>query len=241
MLLNLTLLLPVTPVRAESEEQTCATCSCCQRLRAAETFHHITVNIVDEEILLRIEPLVLPGTSCGTCNNAQGCPSSNELTKTQFTVLEQKENRIVTLVTYEYKNGTTFEFTITTTLLWSYKELTDEINREATLVSTEIYVEGSSAQFYSLGYSVHGREYNMTLRTELSPLNSEVYENSFTVMYYMPAQNPEVTTLEFVEINSSVTLSQLYTVLGKVAKEKASSMKTVEMRPSPNLLQTITT
>ena len=38
-------------------------------------------------------------------------------------------------------------------------------------------------------------------------------------MNYAPAGKSEVTSLEFVEFNSSVTLSQQYTILGKVAKE----------------------
>jgi len=217
MLLNLTLLLPVSPVRAESEGQTCTSCSCCQRPRVAETFHHVTVNIVDEEILMQIEPLILPETSCGSCNS--GCQNSSQLTNVQFTALEQEENRTVTLATYEFRNGTTVESTFTLTLLWSYSALTDGINRTARFISTEITREDSSVQFYSLSYSVHGSEYNMTLRTELSSLNSEVYGSSFTIMSYMPAQNPDVTSIEFVEINSSVTLSRLYAVLGDVAKK----------------------
>ena len=38
-------------------------------------------------------------------------------------------------------------------------------------------------------------------------------------MNYAPAGKSEVTSLEFVEFNSSVTLSQQYAILGKVAKE----------------------
>lgn len=38
-------------------------------------------------------------------------------------------------------------------------------------------------------------------------------------MNYAPAGKSGLTSLEFVEFNSSVTLSQLYAVLGKVAKE----------------------
>ncbi|MEO3993274.1 MAG: hypothetical protein QN229_03055 [Desulfurococcaceae archaeon TW002] len=38
-------------------------------------------------------------------------------------------------------------------------------------------------------------------------------------MNYAPAGKSELVSLEFVEFNSSVTLSQLYAVLGKVAKE----------------------
>ena len=38
-------------------------------------------------------------------------------------------------------------------------------------------------------------------------------------MHYAPAEKSQVTSLEFVEFNSSVTLSQQYAILGKVAKE----------------------
>lgn len=53
----------------------------------------------------------------------------------------------------------------------------------------------------------------------LKPLNSETYNSSFTVMNYAPADKSGLTSLEFVEFNSSVTLSQQYAILGKVAKE----------------------
>ncbi len=62
-------------------------------------------------------------------------------------------------------------------------------------------------------------EYNLTLYTSLKPLNSETYNSSFTVMNYAPADKSGLTSLEFVEFNSSVTLSQQYAILGKVAKE----------------------
>lgn len=54
--------------------------------------------------------------------------------------------------------------TIAGTLLWSYNELTDEINRTATLISTEITAEDAPMQFYSLSYTVQHEEYNLTTR-----------------------------------------------------------------------------
>jgi len=47
---------------------------------------------------------------------------------------------------------------------------------------------------------------------------TETYNSSFTIMNYAPAEK-SVTSMEFVEFNSSVTLSQQYAILGKVAKE----------------------
>lgn len=182
------------------------------------TSHHVTVDIVDEEILLQIEPLPLHQTGCVSCVQNQTCPSGNEPTNITSTVLEEEENHTVTLLTYEF-NGTTFEVTVAKTLLWSYNQLTDEANRTASFISTEITAEDTSTQFYSLGYLVQHMEYNLTVYTVLTPLNSQAYNSSFTIMNYASADKSELMSLEFVEFNSSVTLSQQYAILGKVAKE----------------------
>lgn len=194
------------PVAAEGQTQSTDT-----------TFHNVTVNMVDGEIVLQIEPLLLPERGCISCAENQTCPSGNEPTNIQSTILEQEESHIAILLTYEV-NGTTFEVTVARTLLWSYEELTDEVNRTASFVSTEITAEDVSTQFYSLSYLVQHEEYNLTAYTNLTPLNSETYNSSFTIMNYAPAEKP-VISMEFVEFNSSVTLSQQYAILGKVAKE----------------------
>ena len=182
------------------------------------TSHHVTVNIVDEEILLQIEPLLLRQTGCIPCAQNQTCPSDNERTEIQVTVLEQEADHIVILLVYEF-NGTTLEVTLTTTRLWSHAEFTDEYNRTTTFTETEIAVENESVQFYSLSYMVQREEYVLTLYTRLKPLNPETFETAFTEMNYAPIEESGVVSMEFVEFNSSVTLSQQYAILGKVAKE----------------------
>jgi hypothetical protein len=61
----------------------------------------------------------------------------------------------------------------------------------------------------------------MTLLTTLTPLNSETYNSSFTMVNYAPAGKSELKSLKFVEFNIPVTLSQHYVILGKVAEEVA--------------------
>ena len=187
------------------------------------TYHYVTVNMLEEEILLQIDPLLLYQmgcTSCGcqSCAQNQTCQNINAPLNITATTIEQDENVTITLITYEL-NDITYEVTVTQTLLWSYKELIDETNRTARFVSTEITAQNISMQFYSLSYIVHNEEYNLTLSTTLTPLNSEIYSSSFTIMNYAPAGKSEITPLEFVEFNSSVTLSQQHAVLGEVAKE----------------------
>lgn len=182
------------------------------------TFHNVTVNLVDEEVLLQIEPLLLPEAGCVFCAENQTCPSGNKPTNITSTVLEQDECHTVILLTYEV-NGATYEVNVARTLLWSYEELTEEFNSSASFIWTEITAENASTRFYSLSYTVEHEEYNLTVYTSLTPLNSETYNSSFTVMNYAPTGKSELTSLEFVKFNSSVTLSQQYRVLGKVAKE----------------------
>lgn len=61
-------------------------------------------------------------------------------------------------------------------------------------------------------------EYNLTLLTTLTPLGLETYNSSFTIINYAPADKSGLTSLELVEFNSPITLSQQYTILGKVAE-----------------------
>ncbi|MEM3832830.1 MAG: rhodanese-like domain-containing protein [Thermoprotei archaeon] len=187
------------------------------------TYHYITVGIVNKEILLQIDPLLLHQTvctSCGcqSCPKNQTCQSTNAPSNITVTTIEQNESVTIKLITFKV-NGTTYEVTVTQTLLWSYNELTDKINRTARFVSTEIAAQNMSMQFYSLSYIVRHKEYNLTVLTTLTPRDSETYNSSFTVINYAPAGKSEIVSLEFVKFNSSVTLSQQYAILGKVAKE----------------------
>jgi rhodanese-related sulfurtransferase len=183
------------------------------------TYHHVTVNVLDEEILLQIELLLLYQAGCTSCG-CQSCGQNQNYNITPniaITTLEQNETYTLTLVTYEV-NDTAYEVAIAQTLLWNYNEASDEANRTAKFISTEITAEDTYMQFYSLSYIVQHAEYNLTLYTTLTPLESETYNSSFTIMNYAPAEK-SVTSMEFVEFNSSVTLSQQYAILGKVAKE----------------------
>jgi len=181
------------------------------------TSHYVTVNIVEDGILLQIEPLLLYQTSC-PCAQNQTCSSCRRSVNVSSSVMEQRENFTEIMVTYEV-NGTERNITIVRTLLWSYDEFTAEANRTVDFMLTEVRADNSSMQFYSLHYLVHGFDWNLTLYTTLSTASSEIYNGSFTIMDYAPMGDSKVTTLEFVEINSSMTLSKLYAILGKVAKE----------------------
>lgn len=189
MLLNMTLLVPVSPVLAESEEQTCPTCSVPTSLPAAS--HYVKVSIVDEEILLQTDPLPPPPPEmdCASCSEESGC--GTQTTNAQVTISE----------------------------LWGYSELTDEASRRAKLISMETTTEEESGQSYILISSVEHEQYRFSLFTILTLFDSETYGGSFTMIDYMPAGKSKTTSLEFVELTSTVTLSQKYKVLGQVAKQ----------------------
>lgn len=182
------------------------------------TSHYVVVDIVNEEFLMQIEPLLLHQTGPTSCEQNQTCPNCSKPLNITSTVLEQEDNYTKILLAYEI-NSTTFEITIAKTLLLSYTERAYNANRTLDFVFTEIATQSSIMQFYSLSYVVHHLEYNLTVYTTLSPLDSETCNSSFTILNCATAEKPEFPSLEFVDINSTLTLSQLYSVLGKVAKE----------------------
>lgn len=191
------------------------------------TQHYVTVD-GKAKPKIHIEPLLLYLTaypcctdnqeSCTSCTDNQECPDDSESITITSTVLEQDENHIVILLTYEF-DGTIYEFTIVNTLLWSYNELTNEINRTAYFYSNEITIEDKYIQFYQLYYLVQHEEYNLTLSTRLTPLNSETYNSSYTILSYIPTSGKSITSMEIVKFNSPITLSQHYKILGKVARK----------------------
>ena len=183
------------------------------------TSHHVTVDTANDEILLQIKPLHLFFQPyCTSCAENQTSANGSEPVNVSILVVEQGENFTVTLVTYEI-NGTVFELTITRTLLWSYEEVTEDLNRTARLTSTQVIVGNASTLSLSLDYRVQHVEYNFSLHTSLLPLNSETYSSSFTTMCCEAVGKPEVATFEFVRFNSSVILSNQFSILGKVSKE----------------------
>jgi len=182
------------------------------------TYHHVTVDITGNKgVHVEIEPLLVQ-TGCTSCTQNSTCPSNGESVNVTSTVLEQNETHTIILFTIE-TNDTVFEQILTRTLLWNYSDNTSTANKTASFTLTEIATENTTTQFYTLSYVVQHMEYNLTIATELMPLNTETYNTSSTIMNYRPAGESEVTSLELLEFNDPVTLSQLYTALEKAAKK----------------------
>ena len=183
------------------------------------TTHHVVVDAVDGEILLQIKPLLLFFQPCCTsCAENQTSNDSNKPANISLLVLEQGENYTVTLVSYE-ANGTVFEFTITSALLWGYEEFTEDFNKTARLISRQVTVGNASTLSFGIDYHVQHVGYNFSLHTSLLPVNSETYSSSFTTVCCATADKPEVASFELVRFNFSVTLSRHFSYLAKVSKE----------------------
>ena len=135
-----------------------------------------------------------------------------------LTVLEEVEDYTEILITLEFED-TIIEGTIAETLLFHFEEFSDKTNRTVDFIFTEITIEDIFIPFYKLNYLVQDVDYNLNLRTLLTPLNSESYNVSSTIMSYEPVDKSEVLSMEFGEFNFSTKLSEMYSILGKVAKK----------------------
>lgn len=178
------------------------------------TYHTVAFDITGEDTEVYIEPYL--ETECG-CNqsDSQAC-SDPQLNSTRL-VLEDIENHTIVQIQQEY-NGSQYEYTVDKTKLWSYSNVTDQINRTVTFTSVVVTDVNGSLQFFSLREDVEKTDsYNMTLVTMLIPLDADTYNTSFTYLTYLPAGATTTETVESIETNSTVTLSQLYASLGTVA------------------------
>jgi len=190
--------------------------------------HHITVDkITDKKFELLIEPFLLYYKGCSSCTENQECPIENESISVTSEILEQGEDQIIILNKYEF-NGTVYESIHTHTILWSYDKFTSYYNKSAYLISIEITRENYYFQYYLLEYVIYHKNYNLTISTYLEPLNSEIYNSSFTYIKYTPANGKAITSMEFVQFNMSVILSQQYDFLADIAEEMAEIYKKSE-------------
>ena len=192
------------------------------------TSHHITVDeITDKKFELLIEPQLLYYTGCSSCTENQECPIESESISVTSEVLEQGEDYITILNRYEI-NDIVYEIIYTNTILWSYNNFGSVINKTAYFFSTEITYDNYYSQSYRLYHLVQHKNYDLTTFTQLDPLNSETYNNSYTDIRYVPVNGNPITSMEFVQFNMPVLLSQQFDILADIAEEIAEIYKKSE-------------
>jgi len=195
---------------------------------AETTFHTVMVDVINGKVVMSIEPLVSKSRcdSNGGCEVDGGCPVENrtccsgEAFSFERVVLERSENYAVTLFSIE--NGENkFEATITRTRLWNYIKTQKEANVTISLTETSTVVsEDLTASARELAYIIQYQEYTVRGVSLLSPSqDSAAYQTCFSIMNYIPANKTEILSLEMVQFNATVTLSQHYAILSEVAKE----------------------
>jgi len=191
------------------------------------TSHYITVDkITDKKFELLIEPQLLYYSGCYSCDENYECPSQSESISITSDVLEQGDNYLKTITYYDF-NGMIYESIHTSTLLWSYKKVTNNINKTIYFTSTEIMSENSLFQSYQLDYFIDHQNYKLTIHTTLEPepQNLDTYSVAFSTIKYVPVNGNPITSMEFIKFNMSVTLSQQYDILADVTKEMAKIYK----------------
>jgi hypothetical protein len=209
-ILNLIQLPRVQASEENNQQQTC-NCNLSQSINS-NAAHHITVLGEPESPMIQIESLSLSNfTSCG----CQSCGQTYDNIAVNTTILYQNETYVLTKITYTV-NDTVYELLFEHAILYKYSEVSSGANKTLEFTLTKISGEGTLLQTYSLIYTVQHREYTLDIMTRLIPLDSQTYNSSFTVVRYATAGQNVTLSLEFVEFNMPVTLSQLYSVLSMV-------------------------
>ena len=183
---------------------------------ATTTFHYVTVASNGKGFDISITPLNLSAMStCTTCS----CPvaGTTQSVNASTVILFQNSTYILIKRIVSYGN-TSVEIVVSSKLLWQWTKSDEKENRSAYLYQVEIASANTTLHYYMLTYSVRALDYNLTIATQLIPANENFYNYSFTYIVYAPKEK-RVVSLEIVKFNTSVTLSQLYQALSRVAKE----------------------
>jgi hypothetical protein len=139
-------------------------------------------------------------------------------------ILEQEDDHLKILIVYKI-NESIIEMTVLYTLLWDYVKIMNDRNKTGLFFSIEFFSEALYMKIYRLMYLVQTKEYIMTVDTDLFPLNSEYYNSSSTVVTFEFIGGKEITSLEIIEFNTPVSLSQHYSLLGRISNRLAHSYK----------------
>ena len=191
-------------------------------------YHYASVDVVEEEPIIQIEPWLLYESSCTSCQNQTCASSSVDLTNRTFTALEQSENHTAWLMQVTV-NNTIFDFVITKTLLLSNIDLSDGYNRTMSFSLVETTSENVTAQLYELKYEVKSNASDITIQTILIPGSEQSYNSSLIRISYTSAQNPYAKTKEVINFTTSaINLSQEYQILSKVTKKLAKTYEQSE-------------
>lgn len=185
------------------------------------TYHYISVDANYGEVSIDIQPFLLYQATCTTCQEpCSDNHSQPDVPDVVITILEDTENHTAVLLTFDV-NGSTIEINVEKTLLWSQSKTTSRGNKTVTLVSFEIYNENNTVGFYQLKDVVEHEDYILTVETVMAHNSAGDYSNALTNMSYTPTIDKGLASYEQVVFNSSVTLSQHYTILGDVASNLA--------------------
>jgi hypothetical protein len=208
-------LIQLPRVQASEENNQQQTCNCnLSQSNYPIAAHYITVIGEPKSPMFQIEPLSLSNfSSCG----CQSCGQTYNNIAVNTTILYQNETYVLTKITYTV-NDTVYELLFEHAILYKYSEISSGVNKTLEFTLTKVSGEGTLLQTYSLIYTVQQREYTLDIMTRLIPLDSQTYNSSFTLVRYIPVGQNETWSLEFVEFNMTVTLSQLYSVLSTVAE-----------------------
>lgn len=197
-------------------------------------YHHVNMNIADEEISVTIEPLLLYQLGCTSCQN-RTCNNGDTPQNVTITTLEQNGTTTVVLGRYEI-NGTEVSYTATMTILDRISYLDGGSNITAALISNLIERGEQSIQVLSIKYLAQYQNYNVTVLTTLIPSGTGTYNSSSTLIGYTPMGKVPIKTQDTIDTNVTLsTLSHYYKGLNKAIKELADLYESSEDPSLQNL------
>jgi rhodanese-related sulfurtransferase len=174
--------------------------------------------VVEDKGNIEITPIIIESCSCGCPEGDINDLQSDTEISVEINVLEENGTYKEVLIEYEI-DDVSYETLMKRTLLFSSESHSNEANKYYELYYYEISTLDYDRRFYLLSYQNENTYYNLSITSILTPSDSDFYENVETVIIYQPKDKSVITTIDLIEINKNIRLSEYYQDIGKAAKK----------------------
>jgi rhodanese-related sulfurtransferase len=187
------------------------------------TSHEVTV---EEHGKVEISPRVIETYDCGCeCTNENNNPNLFE--EIDYEIVQESLNNKEIAMTYKIDDKF-YETSIKISTLFSLESESKGIKRYYEIISYEISTDDNIRKFYIIKSSVIHKEYSLSISTMLTYSNLDYYDKSDNLVIFTSEGKSDTLTLELININKMITLSQQYKIIGKIAKKLANVYKKSE-------------
>jgi rhodanese-related sulfurtransferase len=179
--------------------------------------HRIQVETLNNIIIEPLIPNPPLGCGCPFLDPSQEETCSDDIN--MDTVILEENEEFITQYSTIIIDGITHEVMTKISYLFNAVRTSDDYTERVEFNFNEISNDDIYTTFFTLKYEIQHIQYNLTVLTILTPLNSESYDIGTTLLIFTVPEE-SLHTVEIIDFNySPISLSEHYKTISQIAKK----------------------